>query len=122
MKKSILASVLVVVAAVCVFAAPRGPRITLKNSTGYEVRELFVSPADSEDWGSDYLVNTTLDDGDSFIITLPKPLSEERIYDIMCVDIEDDRYCQFEVAITEGKIIEMTLDDLYDDSEDENAG
>ena len=117
MKKNICVSILVLLAAVYGFSSPRST-ITLKNSTGYEIFEIYVSPADSEDWGSDYLVNTTLDDGDSFTITLPRPLSEARIYDIMFVDIDDDRYCQFDISLTNGQTIEITMDDLYDTEKD----
>jgi hypothetical protein len=112
MKKRILLLVLVIFAVCPVFAAPKGPKITLKNSTGYEIAEIYVSPADSDDWGDDYLVNMSLDDGDTFTMSLPRPLSEINTYDIQFVDIEGDSYSQFEVHVKSGDTIEITMDDL----------
>ena len=122
MKKKIFLSVLVFFVIFSLSAAPRekGPRITLKNSTGYEIEEIYVSPADLDDWGDDYLVNTTLDDGDSMTLTLPWPLSEIDTYDIQFVDIEGDSYTQFEVLVNNGSLIEMTFDDIDDDEEDDS--
>ena len=117
MKKRILLSLLIFFAVSLAFAA--GPRITLKNSTGYEIAEIFISPADSDDWGDDYLGNTTLDDGDSFTVTLPQPLSAVDTYDFQFIDIDGDSYTQFDVVIRNGSLIEMTFDDIDDDEDDD---
>jgi hypothetical protein len=94
------------------------PKITLVNSTGYEITEIYVSPASSDDWGDDYLVNATLDDGDSFSVTLPVSLSESDVYDIQFTDTDGDTYTQFEVAVRNGATIEITFDDLDEYDED----
>ena len=119
MKKKLFLSLLVFFVVFSVSAQKKtGPRITLKNSTGYEVSEIYISPADSEAWGDDYLVNTTLDDGDSFTVNLPRPLSEVDTYDFQFVDIEGDSYTQFDVVVKSGSLIEMTFDDIDDDEDD----
>jgi hypothetical protein len=115
MKKRILLSVLIIFAVCSVFAAPKGSKIALKNLTGYEITEIYVSPADSEDWGDDYLVNTSLDDGDTFTVTLPRLFSEANVYDFKFVDIEGDSYRRFDVTIGNGDIVEITMDDLDED-------
>ena len=120
MKKKLFLALVCFFVAFSVFAAPKdkGPKVTLKNSTGFEVTEIYVSPANSDNWGDDYLVNTTLDDGDSLTITLPWPLSEVSSYDIQFIDIEEDSYTQFDVAVKNGSIIEMTQDDLDEEGEE----
>ncbi|MDR1932385.1 MAG: hypothetical protein LBQ57_06120 [Spirochaetales bacterium] len=121
MKKRMLVCVLLAAALFTVSAAPAGkPKITLKNSTGYEVEEIYISPASSEEWGDDYLVNATLDDGESFTVTLSSPLSEVDTYDIQFIDFEGDSYTQFDVPVKNGAVIEMTMDDL-DDYDEEYA-
>ncbi|MDR1179328.1 MAG: hypothetical protein LBK44_02390 [Spirochaetales bacterium] len=97
------------------------PKIILLNSTGYEVTEIYVSPASSDDWGDDYLVNTTLDDGDSFSVTLPVPLSEVDVYDFQFVDIDGDTYTLFDVSVKNGGTVEITDEDL-DEYDDEASG
>lgn len=37
---------------------------TLVNKTGYELKELYVSPSKAEDWQEDVLGQATLDDGE----------------------------------------------------------
>jgi hypothetical protein len=120
MKKHIFLLILFFAVMFCLAAAPPGKsRITLQNSTGYEISEVYVSPASADDWGDDYLVNATLDDGDSFTISLPRSLSETNMYDIQFVDIEGDSYTRFDVAVKSGATVEITMDDLdeYDDDE-----
>ncbi|MDR3200664.1 MAG: hypothetical protein LBT68_04335 [Spirochaetales bacterium] len=120
MKKRILLFVLLAAAVFTVSAAPAVKlKITLKNLTGYEIEEIYVSPADSEDWGDDYLVNTTLDDGESFTVILLR--SEAAAYDIQFVDIDGDSYTKFDVPVKSGVVIEITMDDLdeYDEEKDD---
>ncbi|MDR1627085.1 MAG: hypothetical protein LBT33_11160 [Spirochaetia bacterium] len=104
-------------------AVPAGkkPKISLLNSTGYEVTEIYVSPASSDDWGDDYLVNATLDDGDSFIVTLPVPLSQADTYDIQFVDIDGDTYSRYDEPVRNGTVIEIT-DEHLDEYAEEDAG
>jgi hypothetical protein len=120
MKKRIFLFILLFVTVFSLAAAPSGKsKINLQNSTGYEITEIYVSPASSDDWGDDYLVNATLDDGDSFTITLPSPLATTDSYDIQFVDIEGDSYTKFDVTVKNGGTIEITMDDLdeYDEED-----
>jgi hypothetical protein len=41
---------------------------TLANKTGYDIDEIFVSPADADDWGDDVLEEDILPNGKSFEI------------------------------------------------------
>jgi hypothetical protein len=116
MKKYILVWVLCIFAVFSVSAAPGGKtKLILQNSTGYEISEIYVTSADRDDWGEDYLVNTTLDDGDSFTINLPK----DGVYDIQFIDVDGDSYSQFEVAVKNNTTIELTQDDLDKDYDEE---
>jgi hypothetical protein len=123
MKKRFFLSVLIIFVVCSVSAAPKGPKISLKNSTGYEIAEIYISPTDWDGWGDDYLVNTTLDDGDTFTTNLPVPLSEADVYDIQFVDVEGDFYTRIEIPVKGGDTIEITMDHLDEDyeGEDESA-
>jgi hypothetical protein len=126
MKKHIFLFIFLLATGFILAAEPSGgkrPKIILQNSTGYEIAEIYVSPASSEDWGDDYLVNTTLDDGDSFTVSLPVPLSQADVYDIQLVDVEGDTYTQFDVSVKNGATVEITIDDLdeYEGDEDSAA-
>ncbi len=43
----------------------------LRNRTGYQIDEVYVSKHSSDNWGVDRMGSTTLDDGESVAITFP---------------------------------------------------
>lgn len=49
---------------------------TLINSTGYPLREVYVSPAHQDDWGQDRLGRSVLDNGESRTFRFPKNASQ----------------------------------------------
>ena len=65
----------VILAVIALSAAAAAPARTgqqdfvLRNETGVEIHELYVSPHDSDDWQSDVLGRSTLPNGESVKIT-----------------------------------------------------
>jgi hypothetical protein len=125
MKKRVFLFIFLLAAVFPLAAEPvsggKRPKLTLLNSTGYEVTEIYVSPASSDDWGDDYLVNATLDNGDSFTVTLPVPLSQADTYDIQFVDIDGDTYTRYDEPVKNGMVIEITDEHLDEYEEDADS-
>ena len=110
MKKTYFLAVLFFFIAFSVFAAPL--KIIFKNSTGYEIVEIYISPSNSDDWGDDYLAGASLNDGRSFTVTLNPSAGEKNLYDVQLVDIEGYTYSQYDIPVKNDTIIEFTSDDL----------
>jgi len=96
--------------------------ITFRNSTGYDINYLFLSPGDSGYWGTDILGATTyFYNGDSrgFYIHYPDSCNT---FDIMAIDEDDDAYILWDYEICDGssETITFTLADLNDDAPDFN--
>jgi len=68
-------------------AAPQD--FTLVNDTGYEIKNVYISPTSSDDWGDDVLGEDTLATGDSQEITFPEGRSQSCHWD-MKVTYQDD--------------------------------
>jgi hypothetical protein len=65
MKKLLLMSGILSLALIAPVAAERAKQdFTLVNSTGYEIKRVFVSPTKSDNWEEDVLGDGELDDGD----------------------------------------------------------
>ena len=62
-------SVIAMCFAVAAFARGGNQDFVLHNETGVEIRELYVSPHSSNDWGKDILGQDTLKAGESVKIT-----------------------------------------------------
>jgi len=58
-----LAAGYVMVAAPQVFAQEAKQDFTLSNRTGYELKEVYVAPSDSDDWQNDVLGSGTMSNG-----------------------------------------------------------
>lgn len=56
----------------------------LANVTGYTIDEVYVSPSDSDDWGSDVMGRDTLGDGESVHITFHRDTDACK-WDVMIV-------------------------------------
>jgi hypothetical protein len=70
--------------------AMAGPQdFELVNSTGYEIKNVYVSPTTSSDWGDDILGEDTLADGDSQQIKFPASRGDACEWDIK-VTYQDD--------------------------------
>ena len=72
------------------FRAAAAPQdFELVNNTGYEIKNVYVSPTSSDDWGDDILGADTLSTGDSKEITFPDNRGDACQWDLK-VTYEDD--------------------------------
>jgi hypothetical protein len=69
----------ILVVVLCAFAAmpllssaqpPTGATITVTNSSNWQIRHLYLSPVDQENWGPDQLNDSVLSPGASFTISV----------------------------------------------------
>jgi hypothetical protein len=114
MKKLILGGFLLVLGTIAV-SAQNLPSITIVNSTGYTVYEVYVSPADDDEWGDDHLGESILNNGETFTYRLPQPLNRVSVYDFRLVNEDGDSYIKWGVTVTNNARIVFTFDDLYED-------
>ncbi len=88
--------------------------LEIANATGFELYNLFISPADSDHYGIDFMDSeTTLNDGDS-VEVLMFVSGDGAEYDIMAVDHEDDSY-SFQLSVDPEIVeqyVEIVLEDL----------
>jgi len=92
--------------------------ITFENRTGDGIRYIFLSPSDSQYWGTDILGSTRVlrDKQDlGFYIHYPERCNE---FDIYAVDMSDRAYSLFGYEICDGETAEVrfTSQDLDDDA------
>ncbi len=62
---------------------------TVVNSTGYDISEVYVSPAKGKDWEDDVLGDDELEDGDEKLIRFNRP-EKTCFWDLKVVYSEDD--------------------------------
>ena len=77
--------------------------ITFENRTGQDIRYIFLSPSDSEYWGTDILGSTRLlgdDDELGFYIHYPDKCNE---FDIFAIGESDEAFQVFGYEICDGK-------------------
>lgn len=85
---------------------------------GYDVFYVYVSPADSDDWGEDMLGSEILYQDDELIVWV-----DPGTYDIQMVDEDGDSYTRWEVVVDEdGYEWWVTLDDMDMMTDVESAG
>lgn len=83
----------------------------LKNKTGYQIDEVYVSPHASRHWGSDIMGRHTLDDGDAVNITFPHGGSACR-FDIKVKYHDDDSTAEWgDVDLCQYETISLFWDD-----------
>ena len=70
-------------------AAEAKQDFTLVNKTGYEIKEVYVSPSKSDDWEEDVLGKDTLSDGDSWRIKFHRNTRTCK-WDLKVVYTDDD--------------------------------
>ncbi len=114
MKKNVILVVFILISAAVFGQALNG--VLFINSTGYDIKELYVSPTSHDDWYDDLLNGQTVSDGESVTITIPGYEDSELLFDAMAVDVDGDEYSQFEIDLSNSnnRSIELTFDD-YDD-------
>ena len=96
--------------------------VVFLNSTGYDIKELYVSPTSHDDWYDDLLNGQTVADGESVPISIPSYEDSELIFDAMAVDVDGDEYSKFEIDLSNSnsRSIEFTFDDYDDEYSDED--
>lgn len=77
---AVLAAGMTTLAPVAANAAPQD--FDLTNSTGYEINNVYISPHDSNDWGSDVMGQDTLEDGAAVHIHFPGGRGETCDWDL----------------------------------------
>jgi hypothetical protein len=92
--------------------SPENPSFYLLNKTGFTVKEVYVTQAQSETWGSN-VFQGFLYNGQTILITLRLPLSAADQYNIRLVDADGDHYSKYNIQIIEYGVVEMTINE-YD--------
>ena len=90
-------------------SAISGVRVT--NNTGYLGYYLYIRAAGTSQWGSDLLGREVLRTGRSFNIS-SLPVSNNNLYDIRLVDLDNDTYTKLNVTIRPNQNIVFTFDDF----------
>jgi hypothetical protein len=88
------------------------PSFYLLNKTGFTVKEVYVTQAQSDTWGAN-VFQGFLYSGQTVLITLRLPLSAADQYNIRLVDADGDHYSKYHVSITEYGMVEITINE-YD--------
>ncbi|MDB5569752.1 MAG: hypothetical protein JWN93_935, partial [Hyphomicrobiales bacterium] len=71
-------------------AANQGPQsFTIANRTGYDIREVYVSPAKAKEWEDDVLGDDELDDGSDQLIRFHRA-QKTCLWDLKVVYSEDE--------------------------------
>jgi len=108
MKKFILITVLMGLAAISVFA----DTFHVKNDTGlWTFYEVYVSYNHSKDWGDDQLGDDVLEPGETLRIISSLSLNKVTI-DFLIVDEDGDTYTIYNKKVSNGGVIKITLADL----------
>lgn len=92
--------------------AQNSPSIKIVNNTGYSIYYIYVSPEENDEWGEELLGEDILENGQSFTVRLPQPLTQTKVYDIGVEDEDGDVYFKWKVTLTNNAQIVFTVDDL----------
>lgn len=92
--------------------------ITFQNRTGSDIRYIFLSPSDSQYWGTDILGSTRVLNDDeelAFYIHYPDRCND---FDIYAIGADDEAFVVYGYEICDGKQAEVRLGrrDLKDDA------
>jgi len=88
--------------------------ITIKNSTGYTISEIYVKLSTSTDWGNNLWGYSYLSDGDTKELNFSKPLSAGKKYDIR-LSSSGNVFTKYNSSV-DGRTIVFTTADLTDES------
>lgn len=82
--------------------------LKLVNATGgWDIHEVYVVPASSEEWGEDLLDGSVMEQGGTLALELSPGL-----YSFRAVDEDGDVYLRSPVVVTSDLVWRITLDDL----------
>ncbi|MEA1911247.1 MAG: hypothetical protein U9N32_06165 [Spirochaetota bacterium] len=120
MKKNIILIVFILISAAVFGQTLSG--VHFLNSTGYDIKELYVSPTSHDDWYDDLLKGQTVSDGESVTIAIPDYEDSGFLFDAMAVDVDGDQYSRFEIDLSSvnDRSIEFTFDDYDDEYADDD--
>lgn len=121
MKRLLIALVCLSIAAFTAFAED-GKTVTVKNSTGYDIYYLYISPSDWDNWEEDLLMGEYLSDGDERTFVLSSEYGDACMFDAKAVDLDDDSYTIYEVDLCAENFFEVTMDDYDEDNYDDGYG
>jgi hypothetical protein len=88
------------------------PSIRIKNSTGYTIYYIYVSPISNDNWGNDVLGDKILRNGETVTVSLSQALNVVNRYDIQLKDEDGDTYTKRNIQVTTNTLIEFTIHDL----------
>jgi hypothetical protein len=84
-------------------------KITFTNSTGKTIETIYLSPADSEEWGPDIIgADYELPNGKAVSYYVHYPESTAK-FDIMAVDTEGNAFELYDFKLTDGKSATITF-------------
>jgi len=86
------------------------PDFRVRNRTGYDIHELYVSESNSDDWEEDVLGDEILEDGDSTEVEFDTN-SRHRYWDIRIVDEEDDEAVFEHIDLSRTSRVTLYYDD-----------
>jgi hypothetical protein len=112
MKKFAITGLLLLAGAFALYAQNL-PSVRIVNNTGFSIYYIFISPAESDEWGDELLGDNFLEDGENITFQLPLPLNRTNIYDFRVHDEDGDVYFKWDITVTNNARIVFTLDDLY---------
>lgn len=84
--------------------------VVIKNSTGYDITQLFFSPNTWDDWGEEFLQGESLVNGEEITLTLEAYEEGACVFDLQAVDVDGDYYSAYEIDICEDGTFELTMD------------
>jgi hypothetical protein len=58
------------------------------NNTGFTLVDIFVSPAESNNWGSDILPNSLFENGSTVTVSIPEEFGTSCMFDMKITDTE----------------------------------
>jgi hypothetical protein len=90
--------------------SPETPTFIILNNTGFTVKNILASRADTDNWNIIFTGN--LYNGHSARITLKAPLNEINRYNIRMVDDGGDYYAKYGVEISEFITITISINDF----------
>ena len=89
-------------------AQAQSQNFTMTNNTGMILVDVFISPSDSESWGSDVIPGDLILDGESFDFTFTDVSPEKCMWDIMFTADDGVKYYMKGVNLCEITTITLT--------------
>ena len=105
-------------AAAVILAMAGAAEVRLRNATGgWDIHEVYIVPASSEQWGDNLLGESVMTEGGVYTSELPPGL-----YSMRAVDEDGDEYEKSPALVTTDFVWEITLSDLEGYSSTGSAG